>query len=599
IRSYREAEVDTFAPVVSTLSKLHDLDEGGSIQVVVNPVGADTNKKSVLSAIDELKKGKKLKDVKNNSIFQTKDFQDIVFSGENGEQKEKVVDDEAIKALQAKLARPLFKVNVRLVASARSKADSESLLHSMSGAFSQFASPLRNGFKLIVPRNARSLIFQYVFREYDSAQSMILNTEEIASVFHFPTLTTDVPRIAWLVTEQAPPPSNLPEDGVVIGESIFRGESKPVRMTDSDRRRHLYVIGQTGTGKSYLMGNMAVQDMEDGKGLCMIDPHGTTIEALLERVPPHRIDDVIYFDPGDLRRPMGLNMLDYDVTKPEQKTFIVNEIQSIFNQLFDKETMGPMFEQYMRNSLLLLMGDITNEQATMTEIPRIFTDSEYRKAKIERCKDPMVVDFWTKEATKTTGETGLANMTPYITSKFGNFISNEYMRPIIGQPKSAFDFRQVMDSRKILLVNLAKGKIGDINSALLGMIFTGRLLMAALSRGDLAEEERSDFYLYIDEFQNYTTESIATILSEARKYRLDLILAHQYIAQLKDNIRESVFGNVGSMAAFRIGATDAETLVKQFGPEFTEKDLITVENRHAFAKMLINGEPARPFSFRT
>jgi len=391
----------------------------------------------------------------------------------------------------------------------------------------------------------------------------------------------------------------LPSQGLLLGQSVFRGQMKPVYMSDDDRRRHLYILGQTGTGKSTLLGNMIIGDIQAGKGFAIIDPHGDLAENALGFVPKERLDDIIYFNPADLERPMGLNMLDYNFNRPEEKTFIVNEIQSIFNKLFPPETMGPMFEQYMRNALLLLMEDLPNEPATFTEVPRVFTDPEYRMRKLARIQNPVVIDFWQKEAVKAGGEASLANMTPYITSKFNNFISNDYMRPIIGQPKSAFNFREAMDSGKILLINLSKGRIGDINASLLGMIFTGKILMAALSRADIAEGAgRRDFNLYIDEFQNFATDSISTILSEARKYRLNLIMGHQFIAQLIDKIKDAVFGNVGSLMIFRIGADDAEFLVKQFAPVFSQNDLMNIDNMNAHVKLLVNGQTASPFNMR-
>jgi len=296
---------------------------------------------------------------------------------------------------------------------------------------------------------------------------------------------------------------------------------------------------------------------------------------------------------------MGLNMLDFNPSRPEEKTFIVNEMQSIFNKLFSQETMGPMFEQYMRNALLLLMEDMPNEPATLVEVPRVFTDPEWRRRKLSRISNPVITDFWEKEAAKAGGEASLANMTPYITSKFNNFIANDYMRPIIGQPKSAFNFRAAMDEGKILLVNLSKGRLGDINANLLGMIFAGKILMAALSRVDVPDvEKRRDFYLYIDEFQNFTTDSISTILSEARKYKLNLTVAHQFIAQLTEKTRDAIFGNVGSELVFRVGATDAEFLVKQFEPVFSQNDLINIDNFNAYAKLLIKGETSKPFNIR-
>ncbi|OHB23434.1 MAG: hypothetical protein A2939_03310 [Parcubacteria group bacterium RIFCSPLOWO2_01_FULL_48_18] len=388
---------------------------------------------------------------------------------------------------------------------------------------------------------------------------------------------------------------NLPESGVILGESIYRGERRPVRITDEDRRRHLYVIGQTGVGKSNLITHLAEQDIVSGRGVAMIDPHGDLVDSVLNLIPPERADDVVVFDPGDIERPIALNMLEYDPARPEEKTFIVNEMQAIFNKLFPPETMGPMFEQYMRNALLLLMEDRT-QPGTLMEVPRVFTDAAWRREKLLRISNPAVIDFWEKEAAKTTGEHSIANMAPYITSKFNNFIANDYVRPIIAQVKSAFRFRKVMDEGKILLVNLSKGKIGDINAGLLGMVIVGKLLMAALSRVDVEQEQRKDFNLYVDEFQNFTTDSIAVILSEARKYRLNLTIAHQFIGQLTEKIRDAVFGNVGSMAVFRVGVQDAEFLVKQFEPIFSQNDLINIDNFQAYAKVLINNETSRPFN---
>lgn len=597
IRTYEEAETDTFSPVVNTLSKLQEVGDGATIQLVVKPVSGKM-KDSITGAIERIKKGEKL--IRKDGIFSPETISRAFFnSNKKDKDKQVSVDEEAVKALYKKASKSLLSVNIRLITSSGTKDRAEDLLLSIGSAFSQFGAPLRNDFKVTKVKNPKNLIFDYVFRKYNSKTATTLNTEELASIFHLPTATTNVPRIKWLKTKEAPAPDNLPTEGVVIGESIFRDDIKTIRIAENERRRHFYTIGQTGTGKSFLMLNMAIQDIQNGKGICMIDPHGELIDKVLSYIPAERADDVIVFDPGDTMRPLGLNMLEFNSARPEEKTFIVNEMQSIFNRLFDKETMGPMFEQYMRNALLLLMEDAKNEPATLMEVPRIFTDEAFRNKKLARITNPTVIDFWTKEAAKATGDQGLSNMAPYITSKFGNFIVNDYMRPIIGQTKSAFNFRQVMDDKKILLVNLSKGRIGDINAGLLGMVVTARLLLAALSRVDIEEEKRNDFYLYIDEFQNFTTDSISVILSEARKYRLNLTLAHQFIAQLSDEIREAVFGNVGSMSSFRVGPKDAEFLVKHFGPQFSEKDLISVENQHAFAKILINGEPSKPFNFKT
>ncbi len=601
IRTYQEIGSDTFSAIIGALSKMNEIGEGAAVQILARPASKDSKRK-IESYIRSLKKGEKIERVFGHAFpFKPEEIKEAFNpKGEEAKSADRVVDDEAVKALTAKISKPTFDVNVRLIASAPTPFQANDILEGLAAGFTQFGSPMRNDFKIVKAKNTSNIAYDFSFRLFNNNQVMVLNAEEIASFYHFPISGTETPRVKWLKSREAPPPSNLPDKGVLIGKSVFRGQTKEVYITDDDRRRHVYMIGQTGTGKSTLLGNMIVDDIKKGKGVAIIDPHGDLAEKALSCIPQNRMDDVIYFDPGDLSRPLGLNMLEYDFNKPEEKTFIVNEMQGIFNKLFPPETMGPMFEQYMRNALLLLMEDMPNEPATMVEIPRIFTDPEYRKRKLARIHNPVVIDFWEKEAIKAGGEASLANMTPYITSKFNNFISNDYMRPIIGQPKSAFNFRQVMDEGKILLVNLSKGRIGDINAGLLGMVFTGKLLMAALSRVDIAEaDKRRDFNLYIDEFQNFTTDSISTILSEARKYRLNLTMAHQFIAQLTEKIRDSVFGNVGSQIIFRVGVQDAEFLEKQFQPVFDKSDLINIDNFNAYAKILVNGETTKPFNMQT
>ncbi|HVN26079.1 MAG TPA: DUF87 domain-containing protein [Candidatus Paceibacterota bacterium] len=600
VKTYAELGIDSFEGIIGAFSKINEVGEGAALQMVVTPASGGF-KKTIQDYIKLLKKGESLKKVFGKGFpVEASDVVEV-FNPKTKEQKQedRVVDDEAVKALQMKISKPLFRVNVRLVASAGSPFQADDILDGLAAGFNQFASPLRNEFKVVKPRSPKSCINNFIYRLFADGEAMTLSAEEIASFYHFPISSTETPHVKWLKSKEAPAPDNLPQRGLKVGESSFRGQAKPVFITDDDRRRHVYVIGQTGTGKSTLLGNMIIEDIRAGKGVAIIDPHGDLVENALGFVPRERIDDVIYFNPGDLARPLGLNMLDFNHERPEEKTFIVNEMQSIFNKLFPPETMGPMFEQYMRNALLLLMEDMANEPATLMEVPRVFTDAAYRTRKLARIRNPIVADFWEKEAVKAGGEASLANMTPYITSKFNNFISNDYMRPIIGQAKSAFSFREVMDDGKILLINLAKGRIGDINAGLLGMIFTGKILMAALSRVDIADaDRRRDFNLYIDEFQNFTTDSISTILSEARKYRLNLTMAHQFIAQLTDKIKDAVFGNVGSQLVFRVGVQDAEFLVKQFEPVFDQNDLLNIDNLNAYAKILINGQTSKPFNIR-
>jgi len=602
IRTFEEAQMDTFLPILSNFSKVEALGEGAALQFMIKPA-SPAFKKNALRILEKLKKGKKFEDaIKTESSFIT--FGDVKRALNPEEEKKKeevekiVVDEDTIKAIEKKLAKQVFLVNVRLIVSAPSQFRAEDLINNFTGSFEQFSAPLRNELKFNKPRNQSDFIYKFIFREFDGSNTMTLGTDELVSLFHFPTSSTDIPRLKWLKFKEVAPPSNLPSSGVLIGKSVFRKEERLVYIGEEDRRRHVYLVGQTGTGKSTLLKNMAVSDIQNGKGVAIIDPHGDLIEDVLALIPKNRHEDVIVFDPSDIMKPIGLNMLEFDLSKPEEKTFIVNEIQNIFNKLFLAESMGPMFEQYMRNALLLLMDDAANEPPTFLDVPRIFTDSDYRAKKLAVCQNPVVKDFWEREAVMVGGEASLQNMTPYITSKFNNFIANDYVRPIISQPKSMLNFREIMDSGKILLVNMSKGKIGDLNANLLGMIVVGKILMAALGRADMSMEQRRDFNLYIDEFQNFTTDSIATILSEARKYRLNLIIAHQFIAQIQEKIRDAVFGNVGSLVSFRVGADDAEYLEKQFTPTFTKSDLINIDNFNAYAKLLIGGQTSKPFNLK-
>ncbi|MGC9046547.1 MAG: type IV secretory system conjugative DNA transfer family protein [Minisyncoccia bacterium] len=602
IRTYQEMEVDSFSVILGGFAQISKHGQGASIQLVCKP---NTTQESILKKIVyQLKQGKTFNSI-INTVSKNININEIIDSiylfqpnlkEESQKPKEKVIDEEMIKALEKKTAKQLFDINIRFVASAENQMETESILSQLTSGFAQFSAVFRNDFAIVKSRNMYNFFYEFIYRLFNPGENVILNTEEIASLFHLPTPFTDIPRIKWLKAREAEPPVNLPSQGVLIGKSIFRDSLREVYISDEDRPRHIYVIGQTGTGKSTLLSNMVISDINRDKGVCIVDPHGDLVEKIAGCIPERRYDDVIIFDPGDLSRPLGLNMLEYNFEHPAEKTFIVNEIQSIFNKLFAQETMGPMFEQYMRNALLLLMEDMANEPATLVEVPRVFTDDEYRERKLGRITNTIVIDFWTKEAIKVGGEASLANIAPYITSKFNNFLANDYVRPIIGQYKSAFNFRKAMDENKIILVNLSKGKIGDINANLLGMIIIGKILMAALSRVDIPQEQRKDFNLFIDEFQNFTTDSIVSILSEARKYHLNLTIAHQFINQLNEKIRDAVFGNVGSIIAFRVGAQDAEFLVKQFEPVFTASDLMNIDNFHAYVKILIHNTTAKPFN---
>ena len=425
-----------------------------------------------------------------------------------------------------------------------------------------------------------------------------MNAQEISSIFHLQNQSIEVANLQWMKTKRVAAPTEIAKEGLLLGDNIFHGQETPVHMPEKDRMRHVYIIGQTGTGKTAIVKSMAYQDIQEGRGVCIIDPHGDLVDDMLAVIPKKRIDDVIVFDPSNIDYPLALNMLEYDRSRPQEKTFIVNEILSIFYSLFDAETMGPVFEQYMRNSLLLLMEGKVDEPATLMEVPTVLTDENFRTELLKNCHNEPVKKFWEEEAQKAGGDAALENIAPYITSKFSNFISNDYVRPIISQPHSSFSFRKVMDEGKLLFVRLPKGKIGEINARLLGMIVSGKLALAAFSRDDIAESERKPFYFFIDEFQNFTSDSIEQILSEARKYKLSLNIAHQYMAQLTDSIRGAVLGNVGTTISFRVGVEDAEVLEKKFTPHFSAIELTETENLNCVIGMLSNNKPLSPFTMK-
>ncbi|OGN08810.1 MAG: hypothetical protein A3J46_06455 [Candidatus Yanofskybacteria bacterium RIFCSPHIGHO2_02_FULL_41_11] len=598
-RTYQNLQTDPLSEIATSLSKLEKEGEGAAIQILIRPSHRANLRSLAQKTAREMQSGYKF----SEALSRAKHPPKKPTTNDPQPTTSRVVtpfDEEIIKGIQSKAAKTVFDTNIRIVVSAGNEMRAKQLLADMEGAFVQFTSTDMNSLKIsnISSRALSKLLFNFSFRLFDNSRATLLSSEEITSLYHFPLASTLAPKIKFVKSKSAEPPTNLPRDGVILGRNIFRGATSVVQMTRNDRRRHFYVLGQTGTGKSTLMGNMIYQDIFNGDGVAFIDPHGSAIEKILSTIPPERMEDVIVFDPSDVGRPLGINMLEYDIKYPEQKTFIVNELLSIFQKLFLAETMGPMFDQYFRNAVLLLLDDYQYEKPTLVNIPRVLTDQEYRRDKLSRETNPIVKNFWELEAEKAGGEAALANMAPYITSKINGFIANEYLRPILSQKESSFDFREAIDQKKILLVNLSKGKIGDINANLLGMLMVGKLLIAALSRVDLPEERRSDFYLYIDEFQNFTTDSIATILAEARKYRLNLIIANQFIKQLIEKIRDAVFGNVGSLVVFRVGVDDAEFLKNQFEPVFTPQDLVNIDNFNCYVKLLINNQTTRPFNIK-
>ncbi|MCK4520453.1 type IV secretion system DNA-binding domain-containing protein [Candidatus Parcubacteria bacterium] len=608
INTYKNLDRDPLASITNTLSKINP-DEGAAVQIILRPCPIDLKYKgekvlykiregkSASSAITEAEKSGIMKFFESffEAVSPKKEEEK---KGLLDKEKDKPFEEPSFEAIKTKIQKPVFDINIRLVSVAPEQSRAEEILDHLESGFSQFYNNF-NEFKAvrIKANKLKQFIYNFSFRVFNKNQRSILNLEELTSIYHFPLSNIESPQIKWVKTKETAPPTELPSTGLnLIGKAVFRNEEKDVYFaSENDRRRHCYIIGQTGTGKSSLLREMIRQDIEQGRGVAVIDPHGDLIEDTLANIPKERAEDVVLFEPFDLERPCGLNMLEWDT--PEQKDFAVSEMIAIFSKLFPPEIIGPMFEHYMRNAMLALMADKENP-GTLVEIPRIFTDDDFMKERLEKVKDPLVKQFWLKEWAQTTGETK-SDMLGYVVSKVGRFVENEMMRNIIGQSFSGFDLAKIMDEGKIFLANLSKGQTGEMNSSLLGLILVSKMQLAAMKRGKLPEEQRKDFYLYIDEFQNFTTDTIATILSEARKYRLDLILAHQFIPQLTDEIRNAVIGNVGTIAAFRIGATDAEFLENVLEPEFSRYDLVNLDNFQFIVKMIIDNKVSSPFKVKT
>lgn len=611
IKTYENIDHDPMKNILNVFSKLKTEGEGAAIQLLIAPAG-DKFINEFHMILDDVKDGMSIKHANDNFYKFTSAFiktgKEMLFGmyDKAPDNKEKymkgrrAVDTNAAEKIGNKLKSSIMKANIRIITSAETKERADAILSEMESVFNQFEEPASNSilFEKYSGSNLKRLFHDFSYRIFSHDKLMPLNLKELASIFHFPIGVSSISQLKEAKAGIAPAPLEMGNNGIVLGINSYRGREVPIHMDREDRMRHFYVIGQTGTGKTNILLNMITQDIRNGDGVCYIDPHGTDIQTILSRIPKERIDDVIYFDPSYTMRPMGLNMLEYDPNYPEQKTFVVNELMGIFNKLFDmKVGGGAMFEQYFRNSAFLVMED-PESGSTLLEITRVLADKEFRDMKLAKCKNPIIKQFW-KSAEETSGDQSLANFVPYISSKFDNFISNDIMRPVVLQQESVFNFRKIMDEKKILLVNLSKGRLGDINANLIGLVLVGKIQMAALSRVDMFGKKMNDFYLYIDEFQNVTTDSISSILSEARKYRLSLNVAHQYISQLDEKIKNAVFGNVGSMAVFRVSPEDANFLEAKFKPVFTAQDISKIDNYNAYISMLVKGQPTKPFNIAT
>lgn len=604
IYTFEESKRDGSLAILGAMSAAKGEDEDIGIQVLLRPAKTKWTTKC-LERVQNLKEGKSKKTVFSGAGNLFTDIIEAPFRPPNERTKEveeekKVLTNlqqEEVTAIENKTKYPAFETFIRIVASSSNYARSEALLSGVAAAFSQFDSPLYNGFKIDKITNSGELAKDYILRIFPLKEcTNILNSVELSTIFHLPE-QKDIPtsQVERQLTKQVDGPAKLPTEGVLLGVNEFRGEKKQIYLNDDDRRRHMYVIGQTGMGKSVFLENLAFQDMCDGRGFAFIDPHGDAVEAILKRVPEERIEDIVYFDPADIEHPVGMNMFEF--TNDDQKDFIVQEGISMLQSLFDPTNQGffgPRGQHMFRNAALLLMSDPAG--ATFIDIPQCFTDPEFVRSKLKYVTDKAVYDYWTKEFPASQRSNDAGEVITWFASKWGPFLSNTIMRNTLGQVKSGFNIREIMDNKKIFLVNLSKGRLGDINANLLGMIFVMKFQQAAMSRQDIPEDERQDFCLYVDEFQNFATDSFESILSEARKYRLNLIVANQFMTQLTDKIREALLGNVGTIICGRIGVTDADLMVKAFTPVFTAEDLTKTANHHAICKVMIFGMPSSPFT---
>lgn len=517
------------------------------------------------------------------------------------------IDEKFLEGVENKIANPGFNTKVRLVSISDTKLGAESQINNLTSAFEQFTDATYNKFSKKTLISSKKLINEFIYRKLSIkkidvpimgiqfySNVSVLNNIEMATIFHFPNKNVGTPNIVWLGARRSSAPIVLPdeEDGVYLGKSVFRGVEKRVFIRDEDRKRHCYIIGQTGTGKSELMKWIALQDIKRGEGVAIIDPHGTDINDLLLKIPPERIKDVILFDAADSERPCGLNLL--EAHTEEERNILINAFIALLYKLYDPNKqgiMGPLLERTIRNVMLTAM---TDPEATMVDVLRLLIDEKYHKKFLDKVTDPLVKRYWVDEVANTS-QSRKGETMGYFVSKFDRFLTDKTMRNIIGQSKSSFNFDEVMANKKILLVDLAKGKIGEENSNFIGLLFVPRILAAALKRHNL-KGDFPNFFLFVDEFQNFATPDFATILSEARKYKLNLTVAHQFISQLTDDIKEAVFGNVGTICAFRVGVDDAEYLESQFSPTFTKQDLSNLPAGNAYMRLLVKGQPSPPFS---
>ena len=607
IKTYQNLESDGINNITNAFSKLED-DESAAIQILLRPVDDDWQK-DCSKASSSLMKGKKAGFSLNPfkiligliNMFITSPEEE---NNQNNENETSALTQERAKTVDEKWDKTWFEVVIRVIAAGNNKQMVDTELTNIISAFSQFSSPDFNKFSSTLYHSDSKLVQNYIYRYFRKPfylKKMILNTQEIASIYHFPQIKYNkTPEIKWQNFKIVKAPSDIPKEWMLLGHNIYRGVKKEIRLKTEDRFRHFYVIGQTGTGKSSIMQVMARQDLANGQWMAVIDPHGDLVKDLLPFIPRERADDVVIFDPSDLQRPMWLNLL--EAHTQEEKDLVAMDSLNIMIKLFWSEIFGPRIQDYFRNAVLTLMDH--PDGWAITDIVRLFTDTTFQKSYRWFVKNPIVKAWW-DHTYESMWDREKAEIIPYFAAKFGGFITNSMIRNIIGQTKSSFDVFDIMQNKKILMVNLSKWVLWDINSELLGLILVSKIQMAAMRRQNIAKDDRSDFYMYIDEFQNYITPAIESILSEARKYRLGLVLAHQYLGQLEKsdaltksnlNLKQAIFGNVWSVMSYKIWPEDGEFLEKYYAPVFSNQDLVNMDKFKAVMKLAVDNQPTTPFS---
>ncbi len=608
IKTFQSFEVDPLAGITGTLAKLESTGEEVWIQILTRPI-ADEWHKSASKWITSVKAGNPFAFL-NGEGFSLKWFADLFGAlskppedGKVGGAPKELSEREKTRIAEAekKATKLGYQVKIRMAYLGESPTNAKLRMQAIVGTFKQFNSTNLNGFRMTTGSFKKEDLAQYKARLFMD-RGFILNIEELASVYHLPHTNVETPNIVWASSKTAEPPAKLPiitgndaidENISAFGLTNFRGINHQFGMLRYDRSRHIYIIGQTGAGKSGTLELLALSDIFHGQGYAIIDPHGDFAIDNMRFIPGSRYQDVVYFNPADTAFPLGFNPL--EITNPAHKTNISSEVIGVLKRMFG-ESWGPRLEYILRYTILALLD---RPETTMLDITRMLTDKKFRKETLEYSQDTVVLQFWNIEFASWTEKFQAEAIAPVL-NKVGAFTANPIIRNIIGQPKSTFNIREIMDEGKILIVNLSKGLIGEDNASILGSFIVTKIQLAAMSRSDIPNiEDRRPFYLYVDEFQNFATDSFATILSEARKYGLNLTVANQYISQMNETVRNAVFGNVGTIICFRVSADDSPILAKQFEPQFEANDLLQMHNRNFVINMVINGEKSPAFSART